>query len=40
MKSIRSNEEMEIRKRIRILFRIPYSAQIGNRKYWNYVNNI
>ena len=33
-------KETEIRNSNRIIFHRLYSGQIGNRKYWNYVNNI
>ena len=32
--------ETGIRIRNRIIFHIPHSGQIGDRKYWNNVNNI
>ena len=33
-------KETGIRNRNRIIFHIPYSGKLGDRKYWNYVNNI
>ena len=39
MASFRSNKETGIRNRNIILFNISYSGQIGNRRYWNYINS-
>ena len=33
-------KETGIRNRNRNIIHITYSGQIGDRKYWNYVNNI
>ena len=40
MESIRSNKQTRIRKINKIIIHILYSGQIGNRKYWSYVNII